>query len=157
MKYLLSALLFVTFAAHAGSFNAGYGTYKEISRTSISYTGDSIYQLWGIDVKPEIGLVRFRDNVSGDAINQIYLTPALTYRTGNFTIDGGIGLSWLDGRQLGTKTLSTNFQFTDHIGVSYKVSKNVSIGYRITHVSNADIKKPNPGIDGQQLFLRYTY
>lgn len=157
MKYVIAVVLcFLTFSAGAGTYSIGYGSFKDISRGSISYSNGSVYQIWEMDVVPEIGVVRFGDNPSGDTIDQLYITPTFHYRVNNFTFNGGIGVSWLDSRKLGRKELSTNFQFNDHIGVSYRINKKSCIEYRITHVSNADIKKPNPGIDGHQIYLKFT-
>jgi len=158
MKNLLAVILYlITFSASAGTYSIGYGSFKDISRESISYSNGSIYQIYRMDVIPEIGVVRFRDNPSGDTIDQVYITPTFHYRVNNFTFNGGVGVSWLDSRKLGGKELSTNFQFNDHIGISYRINNTASIEYRITHISNADIKKPNPGIDGHQVYLKIIH
>lgn len=158
MKYLVTIFLFLTVGlVHAESLNIGFGGFGSVSRTSISYTSESIYTLGNFEVVPEIGVVQYRDRKFNDTLNQIYITPNMRYIMGDWRAEFGIGFSWLDRRELGPKTLGTNFQFSDHIGINYQVSKHFQLGYRITHVSNADIEKPNPGIDSQQLFLNYTY
>ena len=151
------AFCLFAFAARAESINFMYGSFKYIQRTSVSHDGESMYSLWNIDVIPEFGLVQFKDNVSGKELKQIYFTPMISYQMGKFTIDGGIGISLLNGQHLGEKNISTNFQFTDHIGIGYTFYKKYKIGYRITHVSNADIKRPNPGIDSQQVYFSLFY
>jgi lipid A 3-O-deacylase len=54
------------------------------------------------------------------------------------------------------KQVSTAFNFVDVIGVGYSfgASREHELGLRVVHVSNADIRKPNPGMDSVQ--LRYA-
>jgi lipid A 3-O-deacylase len=162
--WILSLLAHV---ASAQSISLMQGSYKDISGISVTLTGSAFYTSSHklgddgldryFDWVPEIGLTQFRDSPSGNAIYQWHVTPTLRYWIGNFCIEGGIGLSWLSDRKLGTKKLSTTFQFADHIGISYQLAKQYKVGYRIIHTSNADIRKPNPGIDIQQLYLSFLF
>jgi lipid A 3-O-deacylase len=165
---LLASLMLISLAdcANAQSIGLMGGSYRDISRTSLNYTGTALYvshkpedsqSARYFELVPEIGVAQFRDLASGSSLNQLYFTPTLRYWIGDFCIEGGIGLSWLSDRQLGTKTLSTNFQFVDHLGISFRLGKHYRIGYRIIHTSNADIRKPNPGIDAQQLNLSFLF
>jgi lipid A 3-O-deacylase len=167
MKLLLSLILsFVASSSSAQSVGVMQGSYRDISRKSLSYTGAALYTSRKLEdvqseryfeLVPEIGVAQFRDGTSGSTLSQVYFTPTLRYWIGAFSIEAGIGLSWLSDRQLGTKTLSTSFQFADHLGIAYRIGKHYLICYRITHTSNADIRKPNPGIDAQQLYLSFLF
>jgi lipid A 3-O-deacylase len=53
------------------------------------------------------------------------------------------------------KTISTAFQFGDHIGVGFQLTPQSRLSLRYSHFSNASIKTPNPGLDVTQ--LTYTY
>ena len=157
MKNLLAVILYlITFSAYADSINFMFGRYNSISRTSISYTSESVYSLGKLNVTPEFGLVQFRDRQSKE-LNQVYFTPVINYPVGNLIFDGGIGVSLMNSHRIDGKELSTYFQFTDHLGVRYEFYKNYAIGYRITHISNAGIKRPNPGIDSQQIYFSIPY
>jgi lipid A 3-O-deacylase len=56
-------------------------------------------------------------------------------------------------------TLSTAFQFADMVGVGAQFGSHQQYlaGFRFQHLSNADIKRPNPGIDFTQLYLQYNF
>ena len=53
--------------------------------------------------------------------------------------------------------MSTAFQFGNHIGVGYRFGAKGSydLGYRFQHLSNASIKRPNAGINFNQVRLQY--
>ena len=81
----------------------------------------------------------------------VALSPVFTY---NFTglgtvtpyLEGGIGISYFSTTRMGPRDLSTHFLFEDRIGAGIKVG-NWDLSFRYMHYSNADIKKPNDGID----------
>ena len=65
--------------------------------------------------------------------------------------EGGIGLSYTDKVYVtSTKTFSTRFNFADTVGAGYNFGSS-DVGLRITHYSNASIKRPNPGENFLQL------
>ena len=71
-------------------------------------------------------------------------------------LEGGIGASVLDSKvNVPDKFMSTRFNFYDVIaaGRSFGEGRRQEISVRLTHISNADIKKPNPG----QEFLQLRY
>jgi hypothetical protein len=55
--------------------------------------------------------------------------------------------------------MSTAFQFGSHIGLGYRfgAKRSYEIGYRFQHISNAGIKKPNPGINFHQVRVQYHF
>lgn len=72
-------------------------------------------------------------------------------------IEGGIGVSLTDNVYRSPhKQFSTRFNFVDVIGVGYSfgAARQHELGLRVVHISNADIRKPNPGMDSVQ--LRYA-
>lgn len=72
--------------------------------------------------------------------------------------EGGIGLSLTSPKYITpTKTFSTTFNFADTLGMGYSFGQNWNqdITLRLQHISNASIKKPNPGEEFLQ--LRYTW
>lgn len=56
-----------------------------------------------------------------------------------------------------SRNMSTNFQFGDHVGVGMRFGERhqYDLGLIFQHLSNADIKRPNPGINFVQ--LRFIY
>lgn len=96
-----------------------------------------------------------------ESFTQVGLSPILRYRFDGgrspWFAEGGIGLSYLDGiYQRDHKRFSTRFNFHDTIGFGRNFGENGDheIGLRVSHVSNAGIKEPNPGENFIQ--LRYA-
>ncbi|HSH90971.1 MAG TPA: acyloxyacyl hydrolase [Ramlibacter sp.] len=90
----------------------------------------------------------------------IALVPIFRYRFGQsrlWFVEGGIGISTTNrlyansGRQFSTRF---NFVDTAGIGRSFGAQREHELSLRITHVSNASIKRPNPGEEFLQ--LRYA-
>lgn len=92
---------------------------------------------------------------------QVVVLPSLRMRLDRgqspWFLELGIGASWMD-KLLVTphKTFSTQWNFYDVVGVGYSLDdqRRHELGLRWVHISNAGIKKPNPGQDLLQ--LRYV-
>ncbi len=103
------------------------------------------------------------DEVGGghQTYTQLALVPSLrmTLSQGRspWFIELGIGISYMD-RLFVTprKSFSTRWNFYDMMGIGYQfgADRGHEIGLRWAHVSNAGLKKPNPGQDFLQ--LRYV-
>ena len=95
-------------------------------------------------------------------ITEIGITPVFriegTSRVGPY-LEAGIGIHLLSHSQIGDKRMSTAFQFGDHVGFGYRFGAKSAfdLGYRFQHLSNASIKRPNPGINFHQVRLQYRF
>ena len=96
-----------------------------------------------------------------DSFTQLGLVPLLRYRFGqgqsDWFIDAGIGISVMDAMyRTSDKQFSTRFNFVDVAGVgrSFGPQRRQELSLRVAHISNANIKKPNPGENFLQ--LRYA-
>lgn len=71
----------------------------------------------------------------------------------------GVGAHFLSHTSLGNKNFSTSFQFGSHVGIGYRFgAKNAfDLSYGYQHLSNADIKQPNDGIDFHEIRLQYHF
>lgn len=77
-----------------------------------------------------------------------------------FFVEGAIGARLLSHTRLSpTRSLSTAFQFADMLGLGWQGGHEgrSTLGLRLVHMSNADIKKPNPGINFAQVYYRYRF
>jgi hypothetical protein len=97
-----------------------------------------------------------------DSLVDIGLTPTLRWQANDlrgFYIEAGIGVHLLSRTSLGGRRFSTAFQFGDHLGFGYRFGAKgaYDLGVRIQHHSNADIKKPNAGMDFSQVRLQYWF
>lgn len=95
------------------------------------------------------------------ALTQLGLVPVLRLRFGEgrspWFLEAGIGVTWLDKiYRTPVKQLSTAGNFHDMLGIgrSFGANRDRELSLRYVHFSNADIKKPNPGLDFVQ--LRYA-
>ncbi len=48
-----------------------------------------------------------------------------------------------------------DFQFTSHVGLNWDFAEHWRLGYRFQHISNADLAKPNPGLNMHLVTLSY--
>ena len=74
--------------------------------------------------------------------------------------EAGAGVRLLShARQTPDRTMSSSFQFADMVGVGAQFGEhqNYQAGFRFQHLSNAGIKKPNPGINFSQIYVQYNF
>lgn len=71
----------------------------------------------------------------------------------------GLGIHLLSSSQIEDKDLSTNYQFGSNVGAGVRFGRGhqFEIGWRFMHLSNADIEKPNPGINFNLVHLGYRF
>lgn len=81
------------------------------------------------------------------------LGPSITLSRWGLVLDMGILPSYLSRDQLGRRQFGGSFQFTSHIGLSYQLNRHVRFGYRLQHISNANVYKSNDGLDVQAIEL----
>ena len=77
-----------------------------------------------------------------------------------FFVEASIGVRLLSHTRLSSEhTLSTAFQFSDQLGVGYQWGPQgrSTLGLRFQHLSNAGIKRPNPGINFTQIYYRHQF
>jgi lipid A 3-O-deacylase len=111
-----------------------------------------------------IGYWKWRDPLpeQNDDIVEIGLTPVFRFQPNDLKgpyFEAGIGFHLLSRSQIGSKRMSTLFQFGDHLGAGYRFGAKsaLELGYRYQHLSNASIKKPNNGINFHQIRLQYHF
>lgn len=69
----------------------------------------------------------------------------------------GSGIQYLSSATIENEFKSTQFQFSDILGLGLKLNQNAEIGYRYVHISNANISLPNPGTDIHNIHIGYTF
>ena len=88
---------------------------------------------------------------------QTTVTPMINWNYNKFFLQAGIGLTYLSTNYFSERHFGSRFNFSDNLGFGYKFSPNTTLTYRISHYSNLSIKKPNPGINMQQVILDYKF
>ena len=80
-------------------------------------------------------------------------------KTGMY-LEGGVGVHLLSGGRINdSRVFGSKFNFGSHLGfgATFGDHGQYDLGYRIQHVSNADIKQPNDGIDFHLVHFGYHY
>lgn len=95
-------------------------------------------------------------------ITEIGLTPVFRVQPNGLAGpygELGVGFHLLSHASIGERRLSTAFQFGDHIGFGYRfgAKDHFDLGYRLQHLSNASIKRPNSGVTFHQLRMQYHW
>lgn len=85
--------------------------------------------------------------------------PILELRAGKFpvTLEGGVSLTALSRYEFPDRDLGGWFQFTDHVGLNWHITKQFTVGWRYQHTSNAGICRRNPGLNLQMLSASYAF
>jgi lipid A 3-O-deacylase len=76
---------------------------------------------------------------------------------GRFFVEGGVGPTLVSHTRFVDRSISTAFQFGDHLGVGYQLTPAARVSLRVSHFSNADIKLPNPGLTLLQVNWTWLY
>jgi len=95
-------------------------------------------------------------------ISEVGITPVFRFQRDGLAgpyAEIGVGVHFLSKTTIGDKRFSTAFQFGDHVGFGYRFGAKgaFDIGYRLQHLSNGSIKKPNDGINFNQVRLQYHF
>ena len=147
----------------------GRGDGTDMGRVAVQWDWNKRWlqgQNWHVGGYWDLGLGYWtRDDVQpgqNDEIAEIGLTPVFRLQQNDLKgpyAELGIGFHLLSRTSLGDKRFSTMFQFGDHLGVGYRFGAKgaFDISYRYQHLSNADIKRPNNGIDFNQIRLQYHF
>jgi len=98
-------------------------------------------------------------------IVDIGLTPVFRLQPNNTAgfspfVEAGVGIHFLSHTSLNyQRQFGSSFEFGDHVGAGFRFGNKgqYEIGYRYQHLSNAGIKKPNQGVNYNQLRLEYHF
>ncbi|TWO71181.1 acyloxyacyl hydrolase [Caenimonas sedimenti] len=167
----LLAALFVAPAAadwqpDAYYLQGGWSRHHAASATvGAVWDADWRHSVWGLQasVQGEVFLSAWRAEDFSKGHQWFYqagLLPVLRLRPAEgrspWFLEGGIGLSYTNRPYITPiKQFSTKFNFYDIVGLGYSFDGGrQEIGLRYVHISNADIRKPNPGEDF--VLLRYA-
>jgi hypothetical protein len=87
------------------------------------------------------------------------LGPVVELSEGKFpvTIDGGASPTVLSRYNFSERDIGGRFEFSDHIGFDWHLTKGFTVGWRYQHMSNAGIYKHNPGLNLQMLSASYSF
>jgi hypothetical protein len=82
---------------------------------------------------------------------------ALASPGGRWNFDGGSSVAYLSRYRFDGKHLGGRMQFISHLGIEYLLQPQLGLGYRLQHMSNADLYAENPGVDLHLLQIGYRF
>ncbi len=81
----------------------------------------------------------------------------LSYASFPITLDAGSSPTILSRHTFGERNLGTEFQFTSHVGLEWRVCCHWSLSYRFQHMSNAGLSRDNPGLNSHLFGVVYHF
>ena len=150
------------------AIEAGNGDGANMERIAVQWDWERRWfqgERWHLGAYWDLALGHWRRDVQpgeNGEITEIGLTPVLRLQQNDLKgpyFEAAIGYHLLSRTSLGGKRFSTAFQFGDHLGFGYRfgAKKAFDLGYRFQHLSNADLKRPNNGINFNQIRLQYHF
>ena len=136
-----------------GDYSVAAGVSWPWTWTRTSHSGE-----WTATTEAYVS--HWNSRVPGERLSftQVGVIPVFRYRfdhgRSDWFADAGIGISYMDRlyrRQ--TKQFSTRFNFVDVVGLGFNFGdqRKHEVGLRVAHISNAGLKRPNPGENFLQL------
>ena len=113
-----------------------------------------------LTLNAEIGLAHWSADKGSQPASawQLSAIPLWRWRLNDqspWFVEGGVGATLFNHTRFAGESISTAFQFGDHLGLGYQFRTGDSLSLRLSHYSNAMIKEPNPGLT--MLQLTYSY
>ena len=150
------------------ALEAGQGDGADMGRVALQWNwAKPLYQGsgWQLACYWDLGLGYWHKSGApgrNEDITEIGLTPVLRLQPNGLEgayAELGLGAHLMSSTTLGDKSMSTQFQFGNHLGVGYRfgVKRAFDLSYRYQHLSNAGIKRPNDGINFNQIRLQYHF
>lgn len=121
---------------------------------------------WGAKLQYEVELARWntRRGTNRQDVTEFGLSPILRIEKRGASwvpfAELSVGLRLLSSTHTSDEhRYSTAFQFSDMagIGVAFGPQQRAEVGFRYQHISNASIKRPNPGTDFYTGYVRYRF
>jgi len=99
-----------------------------------------------------------------ESFDLVAVLPVVRWRSDDgrspWYLEGGIGLMYIEPRfRTARKQFTTNFNFADTLGVgrNFGARGQHELGLRLSHYSNAGLKRPNPGQNIVRLHYGYRF
>ena len=173
ISLLVSALLFSTsvFAVDGVSVEYGNGDATNMARVGANWKWDKQWFTegnWLVTGFWEASVGRWDGHSSaGDnqTITDLGITPVFRFQQKNPSgfapyAEAAIGFHLITPTFINAdRKFSTAFQFGDHVGLGVRFGdrQQFDLGYRFQHLSNGSIKKPNQGINFNQIRFGYQF
>ena len=158
-------------AVDAVSFELGNGNYTDAARAGLIWNSDRQWFTegdWLVSGYWEAMVGRWQGHSStgnNQMITDFGITPVFRLQQKSFSsvapyVEGAIGFHLISPTFIyASRHFGSAFQFGDHFGIGARFGElhQFDISYRFQHVSNGDIKQPNPGINFNQVHFIYHF
>ena len=174
-RIILAALLFLAIGilapgsgnAKEGGITAGLQAGVDMSDSLENFEQYEValsYRLpWAWDLSPE-RQVGSRINVNigtlkgaGESCLVASAGPALFMQQGDFEFFAGISAARIGEHKFGRENFGSLFHFISHAGLSYRLSRDISLAYQVQHMSNSGIDEQNPGLNMHMFGINYHF
>lgn len=145
---------------------AGYGVGTKMAQVATDWNWQKQWDMgrnWMLTGAWEADIGNWwNDRTTGRTLWEVGLTPVLRLNSkhSGFFWEAGIGIHYMSQDRIEDKRVFGNhFNFGDHVGFGWHLGDHgqYELGYRFQHLSNADTKMPNAGINFQQIRLGYNF
>jgi hypothetical protein len=170
---LLGTLLFCgnALAVEGASIEYGNGEATDMMRVGLSWDWDTQWFTggdWLLTGYWEASLGAWRGNSangSNRTVTDIGITPVFRFQQKNPGglapyAEAAIGFHLISPTSIyANRRFGSAFQFGDHVGVGVRFGdrRQFDLGYRFQHLSNGGLKKPNQGINFNQIRFAYSF
>lgn len=173
ISVLVSALLFSVnvFAVDGVSVEYGNGDATDMARVGATWNWDKQWFTggnWLVTGFWEASAGTWRGHSAAgnnQTITDLGVTPVFRFQQKNLSgcapyAEAAIGFHLITPTFINAdRKFSTAFQFGDHVGFGLRFGERqkFDLGYRFQHLSNGSIKKPNQGINFNQIRFAYQF
>lgn len=89
---------------------------------------------------------------------QFSVIPMLRWTVGErYYLQAGVGPTVFNRTRFAGERIGSAFQFGSHLELGAFISSSSRLGLRVSHVSNAGLERPNPGLEIVQLIYIFQY
>lgn len=171
--WFLGALLLTgnAWAVDGVSFELGNGDYTDTARVGAIWNWDKQWFTEGDWLvtgfwEASAGMWRGRSSIGNNqTITDVGITPVFRFQQKHPSgvapyLEGAIGAHLISPTYIyANRRFGSAFQFGDHIGFGMRFGEHqqFDLGYRFQHLSNGGIKKPNQGININQVHFSYLF
>lgn len=137
----------ISFSIDVGESNDGINIYRfGLQREFTDWLKNKGIPLSGY-FESSINYWKSSENeIYGIAFSPVFFVPLCDSCKYIPYVEAGVGLSFISKKMIKNKNMSSLFQFEDRIGFGIKIG-NIDYHIRYMHYSNANIVKPNDGVD----------